>query len=100
MASFEYIAKSASGESSSGRMEAETQEVVAERLMARGNIPVSIIEFNNKFNHMEVLESLDKEFNLIKELKNNVENTDKKSIETITLSDLVLRFLIADNPTF
>lgn len=52
------------------------------------------IEFNNKFNHMEVLESLDKEFNLIKELKNNVENTDKKSIETITIFTAIISFIV------
>jgi len=52
------------------------------------------IEFNNKFNHLEALESLHKEFEVIKALKENVETTDKKSIETITIFTAVIAFIV------
>ncbi|TQV71989.1 type II secretion system F family protein [Aliikangiella marina] len=44
MATFEYVAKNASGESISGTMEAVNREVVADRLLSRGNVPVNIAE--------------------------------------------------------
>lgn len=44
MATYEYVAKNASGESVSGTMEAVNREVVADRLLSRGNIPVNIAE--------------------------------------------------------
>ncbi|KQB38776.1 hypothetical protein [Flavobacterium aquidurense] len=52
------------------------------------------IKFNNDFNHLEVLGSLTKEFTLIKDLKSNVESTDKKSIETITIYTAVISFIV------
>ncbi len=52
------------------------------------------IDFNNDFNHLEVFSSLNKEFNLIKTLKENVENNDKKSIETITIFTAIISFIV------
>jgi hypothetical protein len=51
-------------------------------------------KFNNDFNHLEVLGALTKEFALIKDLKNNVESSDKKSIETITIYTAVISFIV------
>ncbi|WP_017496939.1 hypothetical protein [Flavobacterium sp. WG21] len=51
-------------------------------------------KFNNDFNHLEVLGALTKEFTLIKDLKNNVESSDKKSIETITIYTAVISFIV------
>ena len=44
MASFEYIARQADGKSTKGMMEANSQETVADRLLASGVSPVSIKE--------------------------------------------------------
>ncbi|URM38001.1 hypothetical protein [Flavobacterium anhuiense] len=51
-------------------------------------------KFNNDFNHLEVLGALTKEFTLIKDLKSNVESSDKKSIETITIYTAVISFIV------
>lgn len=52
------------------------------------------IKFNNNYNHYEVLSSLNKELDIIKDLKSNVENSDKKSIETITIYTAVISFIV------
>ncbi|TQV88539.1 type II secretion system F family protein [Aliikangiella coralliicola] len=44
MAVFEYKAKTSTGEAVSGTIDAVNQEAVAERLLARGNYPISIVE--------------------------------------------------------
>jgi len=53
LATFEYVAKNASGESVSGTMEAVTREVVADRLLSRGNVPVKIAETSEKVNILD-----------------------------------------------
>jgi MSHA biogenesis protein MshG len=68
---FEYIAKNSSGESTSGLMEATNQEAVAERLLTRGNIPVSIKEST------ESSSALDSNIDLAKLFQSNkVSNQD------------------------
>ena len=52
------------------------------------------IDFINEFNHLEVFTSLNNEFNQIKSLKQNVENNDKKSIETITIFTAIISFIV------
>lgn len=58
------------------------------------------IEFDNNYNQYEVLTSLNKELNIIKDLKKNVENTDKKSIETITIYTAVISFIVGTVSVF
>ena len=48
------------------------------------------IEFNNKYNYLEILSTLDKEFSVIKEMKEK----DVKSIELISLFTAVISFII------
>lgn len=52
------------------------------------------IEFNNEFNHFEVFSSLDKEFKIIRDLKDEVKGSDKKSIETITIFTAIISFIV------
>jgi hypothetical protein len=52
------------------------------------------IDFNNEFNHFEVFSSLTKEFKIIKDLKDEVKNSDKKSIETITIFTAIISFIV------
>ena len=54
MASFEYLARTSSGKSSKGVMDAANQEAVADRLLARGVIPVSISESQSAENLLEL----------------------------------------------
>lgn len=48
------------------------------------------LEFNNKYNYLEILSTLDKEFSVIKEMKEK----DVKSIELISLFTAVISFII------
>ncbi|MBD0723640.1 hypothetical protein B6A10_00435 [Flavobacterium sp. L1I52] len=52
------------------------------------------IDFNNDFNHTEVYNSLDKEFNQIKSLKLSVAESEKKSIETISIYTAIISFIV------
>ncbi|KIC61723.1 hypothetical protein [Chryseobacterium taiwanense] len=52
------------------------------------------IEFQNKFNHFEILSSLDKEFGVIKEIRSKAEESDKKSIETLTIFTAIISFIV------
>lgn len=54
MATFEYKAKTAQGESTSGTMEAVNTEVVAERLIARGISPISINPLVDKKSNLDI----------------------------------------------
>ena len=54
MANFEYVAKNANGEAVNGTMDAINREVVADRLLARGTIPVSITEAVEKTNLLDL----------------------------------------------
>ncbi|MCW8875619.1 MAG: type II secretion system F family protein [Kangiellaceae bacterium] len=54
MATFEYTAKNSSGESITGRLEAANQEVVAERLLSRGTIPIAIDEIEDKKSALDI----------------------------------------------
>lgn len=54
MASFEYVAKNANGESISGSMDAINQEMVADRLLSRGTVPVSIAEVVEKKSALDI----------------------------------------------
>ncbi len=58
------------------------------------------IKFNNNYNHYEVLSSLNKELDVIKELKTQVEKNDKKSIETITIYTAVIAFIVGSVSVF
>ncbi len=53
MALFEYKAKNKSGNTVSGSLEADSQETVAERLLGRGVIPVSIVATEEKSSVMD-----------------------------------------------
>lgn len=52
------------------------------------------LEFQEKFNHYEILGTLNKEFSVIKDLKDNVESSDKKSIETLTIFTAIISFIV------
>lgn len=52
------------------------------------------IEFQNKFNHFEILSSLNKEFGVIKEIRSKAEESDKKSIETLTIFTAIISFIV------
>ncbi|AMA49984.1 hypothetical protein [Flavobacterium covae] len=52
------------------------------------------LEFQEKYNHYEILGALNKEFAIIKELKNNTENSDKKSVETLTIFTAIISFIV------
>ena len=54
MANFEYVAKNTSGQPINGTMDAVNREVVADRLLARGSIPVSIVEVVEKSDWMSL----------------------------------------------
>jgi MSHA biogenesis protein MshG len=71
LANFEYIAKNASGEATRGKMDAASQEAVAERLLARGNTPVSIKEFSETQSGLDINIDLGKLFQ-----SNKVSNQD------------------------
>lgn len=61
---------------------------------ANNDIQKIKIDFNNEFNHTEVYNSLDKEFNQIKSLKSSVAEGEKKSIETITIFTAIISFIV------
>ncbi|MDV3664177.1 hypothetical protein [Elizabethkingia anophelis] len=52
------------------------------------------INFQNKYNHFEILSSLDKEFSVIKDLRDKAESSDKKSIETLTIFTAIISFIV------
>jgi len=52
------------------------------------------LEFQNKYNHIEILSTLDKEFSIIKELREKAEMSDKRSIETLTIFTAIISFIV------
>ena len=54
MAIFEYVAKDKAGEAITGKLEAVSQEAVAERLLGRNTVPVSIKEVTESRNLMDL----------------------------------------------
>ncbi len=52
------------------------------------------INFNNEFSYTEVYNTLDKEFNQIKDIKASVTHYEKKSIETISIYTAIISFIV------
>lgn len=52
------------------------------------------INFNNEFSYIEVYNTLDKEFNQIKDIKASVTQYEKKSIETISIYTAIISFIV------
>ncbi|MEC5158870.1 hypothetical protein [Chryseobacterium sp. MP_3.2] len=51
-------------------------------------------DYQNNFNNVEIFATLEKEFNVVKELYDKNKDSDKKSIETLTIFSAVIAFLV------